>query len=137
MSVIVERPHMGWIGEHAGVGPARVEEAPLAFDEMVTRYHGRIYGYLPGMVGDTEQAQDLTQDTFLTILTIDRAKVRRHVQKRGIAATTQRGECSGALDVAGVAPPAARDARKGDPYATHHHTRARPLRAATVGRAPQ
>ena len=63
---------MGWIGEHAGVGPARVEEAPLAFDEMVTRYHGRIYGYLPGMVGDTEQAQDLTQDTFLTILTIER-----------------------------------------------------------------
>jgi len=65
MSVIVERRRTGWMGERAAVEPARVEEATLAFDEMFTRYHGRIYGYLLGMVGDAEQAQDLTQDTFL------------------------------------------------------------------------
>ncbi len=67
MSVIVERRHTGWLDERTAVGPARAEEAALtlAFDEMFTRYHGRIYGYLLGMVGDAEQAQDLTQDTFL------------------------------------------------------------------------
>ncbi len=92
MSVIVKRTRRGWIDEHAGVGLARAEEAPLAFDEMFTRYNGRIYGYLLGMVGDTEQAQDLTQDAFLTIPTINRAKVCRHVQKRGVAATKQIGD---------------------------------------------
>ena len=65
MSVIVERRRTGWLDERAGVGPARAEEVDGAFDEMFTRYHGRIYGYLLGMVGDAEQAQDLTQDTFL------------------------------------------------------------------------
>ena len=52
------------MGERADPTPARTEAA-LTFDEMFTRYHGRIYGYLVGMVGDAEQAQDLTQDTFL------------------------------------------------------------------------
>jgi len=32
---------------------------------MFTRYQRPIYGYLLGMVGDVEQAEDLTQDTFL------------------------------------------------------------------------
>ncbi len=36
-----------------------------AFDEIFIRYHTHIYGYLLGLVGDIEQAQDLTQDTFL------------------------------------------------------------------------
>ncbi len=36
-----------------------------AFDELFTRYHAHIYGYLLGLVGNAEQAQDLTQDTFL------------------------------------------------------------------------
>jgi len=65
MSVVVGRRRTGWMGERASVELARAEETTLAFDEMVTRYHGRIYGYLLGMVGDAEQAQDLTQDTFL------------------------------------------------------------------------
>ncbi len=36
-----------------------------AFDELFTRYHAHIYGYLLGLVGNAEQARDLTQDTFL------------------------------------------------------------------------
>ncbi len=31
-----------------------------AFDELFTRYHTHIYGYLLGLVGNVEQAQDLT-----------------------------------------------------------------------------
>ncbi len=65
MSVVVGRRRTGWMGERASVELARAEETTRAFDEMFTRYHGRIYGYLLGMVGDAEQAQDLTQDTFL------------------------------------------------------------------------
>jgi RNA polymerase sigma-70 factor (ECF subfamily) len=36
-----------------------------AFDELFTRYHAHIYGYLLGLVGNAEQARGLTQDTFL------------------------------------------------------------------------
>ncbi len=46
-----------------------MEEEPTTFDEMFTRYHRQIYGYLRGMVGDVEQAEDLTQDTFLKAYT--------------------------------------------------------------------
>ncbi len=35
------------------------------FDDMFARYHGPIYGYILGMVGNPEQAQDLAQDTFV------------------------------------------------------------------------
>jgi RNA polymerase sigma-70 factor (ECF subfamily) len=35
------------------------------FDDIFARYHGPIYGYILSMVGNAEQAQDLTQDTFV------------------------------------------------------------------------
>jgi len=41
------------------------DDSPLAFDAIFVRYHRSIYAYLLGMVGQPEQAQDLTQDTFL------------------------------------------------------------------------
>ncbi len=44
------------------------EESPT-FDEMFTRYQRQIYGYLLGMVGDVEHAEDLTQDTLLKAYT--------------------------------------------------------------------
>ncbi len=65
MSVVVDWRRVGQPGERADVGPARAEAAASAFDDMFARYHGRIYGYLLGMVGDAEQARDLAQDTFL------------------------------------------------------------------------
>ncbi len=39
--------------------------AKPSFDELFARYQGPIYGYILGMVGNVEQAQDLTQDTFI------------------------------------------------------------------------
>ncbi len=44
---------------------AQPAAARPSFDEMFTRYHGAVYGYILGMVGNPEQAQDLTQDTFV------------------------------------------------------------------------
>ncbi len=58
---------MEWplVGEQA-FGSRIVEEALRpSFDDMFARYHGAIYGYILGMVGNPEQAQDLTQDTFV------------------------------------------------------------------------
>lgn len=53
------------VGEQA-FGTRVIEEALRpSFDEMFARYHGAIYGYILGMVGNPEQAQDLTQDTFV------------------------------------------------------------------------
>lgn len=38
---------------------------PNAFDEVVDRYHRRIYHYVKRMVKDDTTAEDLTQDTFV------------------------------------------------------------------------
>jgi len=65
VSVVVGRLTTEQNGERASRGLTRVEETRPAFHDIFTRYHGQIYGYLLGMVGDAEQAQDLTQDTFL------------------------------------------------------------------------
>ena len=39
---------------------------PAAFERVVTQYQTRIYRFLYSMVGETELAHDLTQDTFLS-----------------------------------------------------------------------
>jgi RNA polymerase sigma-70 factor (ECF subfamily) len=36
-----------------------------AFEELIARYQGQLFGYLLGFVGDRETAQDLLQETFL------------------------------------------------------------------------
>jgi RNA polymerase sigma-70 factor (ECF subfamily) len=38
--------------------------SPADFTALVNRYQGAIYGFLYGLVGNSEQARDLTQDTF-------------------------------------------------------------------------
>ena len=40
----------------------------LAYDILVTRYSGQIYGLLFRLTQDAEEAADLTQDTFLQVL---------------------------------------------------------------------
>ncbi len=37
-----------------------------AFDELVTRYEGKIYGFLMRMCGCADRAKDTVQDTFMT-----------------------------------------------------------------------
>jgi len=49
--------------------PVGIDDRALSFDAIFTRYHRAIYAYLLSMVGDVEQAQDLTQDTFLKVYT--------------------------------------------------------------------
>ena len=39
-----------------------------AFDTLITRYSGDIYSLLYRMTEDTEEARDLTQETFLSAL---------------------------------------------------------------------
>lgn len=40
----------------------------LAYDLLITRYSGQIYGLLFRLTQDAEEAADLTQDTFLQVL---------------------------------------------------------------------
>jgi RNA polymerase sigma factor, sigma-70 family len=40
----------------------------LAFDLLITRYSGQVYGLLFRLTEDAEEAADLTQDTFLQVL---------------------------------------------------------------------
>ncbi len=39
-----------------------------AFEELYMRYEGRLFGYILGMVGEREEAEDLFQETFHRIL---------------------------------------------------------------------
>ena len=43
-------------------------EAPSARDEIIHRYHEKIYAFLHSLTGRREDAEDLTQDTFLLAL---------------------------------------------------------------------
>ena len=38
-----------------------------AYGELVTRYQGHVYGLAYSMVGRWEEAQDIAQETFLSI----------------------------------------------------------------------
>src|SRR6202521_1467821 len=38
-----------------------------AFEEMVQRYHGRVYSLSYGVLRNAEDAEEATQDTFLTL----------------------------------------------------------------------
>jgi len=40
---------------------------PEAYGELVTRYQGHVYGLAYSMVGRWEEAQDIAQETFLSI----------------------------------------------------------------------
>ena len=53
------------VGEQAFGSRVLEEAARPSFDDIFARYHSSIYGYILGMVGNPEQAQDLTQDTFV------------------------------------------------------------------------
>ncbi len=49
---------------------ARCQNADIvAFDAIVARYKGRIYGYLYRMTGSAEDAEDLTQEVFVRMYT--------------------------------------------------------------------
>ncbi len=61
----------GGVDERGAVSAVRpdADDSVLSFNAIFTRYHRAIYAYLLSMVGDVEQAQDLTQDTFLKAYT--------------------------------------------------------------------
>ena len=49
---------------------ARCQQADAAaFNEIVARYKGRIYGYLTRMTGSPDDAEDLTQEVFVRMYT--------------------------------------------------------------------
>lgn len=54
-----------FLGEQAFGSRVLNEALHPSFDDMFARYHTVIYAYILGMVGHPEQAQDLTQDTFV------------------------------------------------------------------------
>ncbi len=41
------------------------ERDPSAFDEIVSRYKQKIFSYVYRMIGDSDEAEDVTQDIFL------------------------------------------------------------------------
>ena len=54
-------------GEIEFIERLKAEDA-AAFDELVTRFSGDIYGLLVRLTSDAEEAKDLTQETFLCVV---------------------------------------------------------------------
>jgi RNA polymerase sigma-70 factor (ECF subfamily) len=59
--------------------PARLKRGdPSAFDALLNRYQNRLFRYLVRLVGNTAQAEDLFQQTWLRVITrIDRYDERK------------------------------------------------------------
>jgi RNA polymerase sigma-70 factor (ECF subfamily) len=54
-----------WQSDEANLMQKAGEGDVAAFQVLFTRYQGRIYNYVYRMVGDADEAQDLTQDSFV------------------------------------------------------------------------
>ncbi|MCY4172395.1 MAG: sigma-70 family RNA polymerase sigma factor [Bacteroidetes bacterium] len=54
----------------------------LAFEQLVRRHKDRVYGFIMGMVRDTELANDLFQDTFVKVIDVMHRR-RTHYSPQG------------------------------------------------------
>ena len=64
-------------GTQAGVASATLDNAQLvaahlagdtrAFQELVSRYRGRLLNFVNRMIGDRERAEDLVQEAFMRV----------------------------------------------------------------------
>jgi RNA polymerase sigma-70 factor (ECF subfamily) len=52
-------------GEYSAPMPERMAPAALSFEEVVERYHGKVFQLVYRYTGDYEEACDLTQDAFV------------------------------------------------------------------------
>jgi RNA polymerase sigma-70 factor (ECF subfamily) len=62
-TILMNRPDAA--GEFASPSPERVAPAALTFEEVVERYHGKVFQLVYRYTGDYEEASDLTQDAFV------------------------------------------------------------------------
>jgi RNA polymerase sigma-70 factor (ECF subfamily) len=68
-SRIYTNPPFAPLCSQGGHALAQAGGEPPCFDAVFARYHGQVYRYLLGMVGQITQAQALTQDTFVIAYT--------------------------------------------------------------------
>jgi RNA polymerase sigma-70 factor (ECF subfamily) len=56
---------LSWPQDEAGLVTELQGGSESAFDWLVTHYHGPVYGLIAGLVGDSGEAADITQEVFL------------------------------------------------------------------------
>ncbi len=56
---------LSWGGDEAGLVHELQTGSEAAFDWLVTHYHGPVYNLILGMLGDTSDSADATQEVFL------------------------------------------------------------------------
>ncbi len=65
--LLPEALQIAWRTDHELVTAVRRGE-DTAFEELFSRYRGRIRAYVSGIIGDPDQAEDLTQEVFISVL---------------------------------------------------------------------
>ena len=56
---------LSWSGDEAELVTELRSGSDAAFDWLVTHYHGPVYGLVAGMLSDSSEAADVTQEVFL------------------------------------------------------------------------
>jgi len=65
--LLPEALHIAWGTDHDLVTAVRKGE-DTAFEELFSRYRGRIRAYVSGIIGDPDRAEDVTQEVFISVL---------------------------------------------------------------------
>ena len=65
--LLPEALQISWRSDHELVMAVRRGE-DSAFEELFTRYRGRIRSYVSGIIGDSDRAEDIAQEVFISVL---------------------------------------------------------------------
>ncbi len=65
--LLPEALHIAWRTDHELVTAVRRGE-DSAFEELFSRYRGRIRSYVSGIIGDADRAEDIAQEVFISVL---------------------------------------------------------------------
>jgi RNA polymerase sigma factor (sigma-70 family) len=65
--LLPEALQISWRSDHELVTAVRRGE-DSAFEELFSRYRGRIRSYVSGIIGDSDRAEDIAQEVFISVL---------------------------------------------------------------------
>jgi RNA polymerase sigma factor (sigma-70 family) len=65
--LLPEALQISWRSDHELVTAVRRGE-DIAFEELFSRYRGRIRSYVSGIIGDSDRAEDIAQEVFISVL---------------------------------------------------------------------
>ena len=68
--LLPEALQISWCSDHELVRAVRRGE-DTAFEELFSRYRGRIRSYVSGILADSDRAEDVAQEAFISALRLE------------------------------------------------------------------